>query len=327
MGVMSRRIEVSETGEPEVLRWVDWEAGEPGERKVRVRVEAAGVNFIDIYFRTGLYPMPLPYAAGLEGAGTVEAVGGGVADFAVGDRVAWAQAPGSYAEVALLPAKVLVPIPAGLDVEVAAAAMLQGMTAHYLAHSLRALEAGDSALVHAAAGGTGLLLVQMLRDLGVRVIGTCSSAAKAALAKDAGAEHIIRYDSEDFEEATKALTDGRGVAVVYDSVGQSTFEKSLLCLQPRGLMALFGQSSGPVPPFELQRLNALGSLSITRPSLGHFVATRDELEARASAVLGAAANGALKVRIGARFPMRDAADAHRALAGRGTTGKVLLTRS
>jgi NADPH2:quinone reductase len=282
------------------------------------------VNFIDVYFRTGLYPRPLPFVAGLEGAGVVEALGPDAGSLAVGDRVAWASVSGSYATHVNAPAKLLVPVPDGVPDETAAAAMLQGMTAHYLVHGVRSTRPGDTALVHAAAGGTGLLLVQMLRAAGARVIGTCSTAEKEALAREAGADDVIRYDRTDFVEAVRALTSERGVDVVYDSVGKSTFEGSLRSLRPRGLLVLFGQASGPVPPFELRRLSELGSLFITRPTLAHYVAERAELEARAGAVFDAIAAGRLRVRIGARFPLAQAADAQQALEGRATTGKVLL---
>jgi NADPH2:quinone reductase len=321
---VARAIVVSAHGGPEVLRVESRDPGAPGPGQVRVAVRAAGVNFIDVYFRTGLYPRPTPFVAGLEGAGRVEAVGSGVAELAPGDRVAWASAPGSYAEHVVAPASQLVKVPDGVSDEVAAAAMLQGMTAHYLTHGVRATRPGDVALVHAAAGGTGLLLVQLLARAGARVIGTCSSAEKEALARRAGCDEVVRYRDADFAAAARAATGGRGVDVVYDSVGATTFDRSLQSLRPRGLLVLFGQSSGPVPPFDLQRLNAGGSLFVTRPSLAHYVATRAELEERAGAVLGAAARGELEVRIGARFPLAEAAAAQRALEGRGTTGKVLL---
>jgi NADPH2:quinone reductase len=320
---MPQAIWVRETGGPEVLRPGELAPQEPGPGQVRIAVRAAGVNFIDVYFRTGLYPRPLPYVAGLEGAGVVEAVGPGAA-FARGARVAWASAPGSYATHVVAPAAQLVAVPEAVPLDVAAAAMLQGMTAHYLVNGCRATRAGDTALVHAAAGGVGLLLVQLLAAAGARVIGTCSSAEKEALAREAGAHHVVRYDAVDFAAEARRLTDGRGCDVVYDSVGRATFEGSLRALRPRGLLVLFGQSSGPVPPFDLGRLNALGSLFVTRPSLAHYTADRGELELRAGAVLGAIAAERLRVRVGARFPLADAADAHRALEGRRTTGKVLL---
>ncbi|MCC6640149.1 MAG: quinone oxidoreductase [Deltaproteobacteria bacterium] len=323
---MSRAIVVDKTGGPEVLRIAEHDPGPPGEGQVRVRVAAAGVNFIDVYFRTGLYARALPFVAGLEGAGRVEAVGEGVAGLSPGDRVAWASAPGSYADVVVAPAAQLVRVPDEVTDEIAAAVMLQGMTAHYLVYALREVRSGDWALVHAASGGTGLLLVQLLRSAGVRVVGTCSTEAKAALVREAGAERVVRYDREDFVAAAREASGGRGVDVVYDGVGATTFDGSLASLRPRGLLALFGQSSGPVPPFDLQRLNAGGSLVVTRPSLAHFVATREEFALRAQAVLGAVATGELRVRIGGRFALADAACAQRALESRATTGKVILVR-
>jgi NADPH2:quinone reductase len=321
-----RAIVVSKVGGPEVLELRDApEPGAPGPGQARVRVRAAGVNFIDVYFRTGLYPRPLPYVAGLEGAGAVEAVGPGVEGIAAGDRVAWASAPGSYAEVVLAPADRLVRVPDGIADDVAAAAMLQGMTAHYLCRSTCVVRAGDAALVHAAAGGVGLLLLQMLRETGATTIGTCSTADKEKLAREAGADHVIRYSEvPDFAAEVRKIVP-RGVHVVYDSVGQSTFEGSLRSLRPRGMLVLYGQSSGPVPPFDLRRLNDLGSLYVTRPSLAHYTAERADLELRAGEVLDAIAAGRLRVRIGARHPLADAAAAHRALEGRATMGKVLLT--
>jgi len=324
---MSKVINVHETGGPEVLRLEEQQVGEPGPGQVRLRVSAAGVNFIDTYFRSGLYKRPLPFAEGLEGAGRVEAVGPGVDGLHRGDRVAWNMVPGSYAEEVLAHAAALVRIPDGVGDDVAAAAMLQGMTAHYLTHGVRQTKAGDTALVHAAAGGTGLLLVQTLKRAGATVYGTCSTAEKEALVRAAGADDVIRYDHNDFAAAVRDKTAGRGVDVVYDGVGQATFEGSLRSLRVRGLLAIFGQASGPVPPFELTRLNDLGSLFITRPSLAHYLRDRAELELRAGAVMGAVADGSLRVRIGARFPLARAADAHRALEGRQTTGKVLLTTS
>ena len=321
---MERAVVVEAVGGPEVLKVAARDPGAPGDAQLRIRVAAAGVNFIDVYFRTGLYPRPLPFVAGLEGAGRVEAISPGVAGVAVGDRVAWASAPGSYAAVVIAPAASVVPVPDAVPDDTAAAAMLQGMTAHYLVHAIRAPEPGGAALVHAAAGGTGLLLVQMLKAAGMRVVGSCGSAEKVALVEGAGADLVVRSDDVDFVATVRDATGGRGVDVVYDGVGRATFDNSLLCLRPRGLLALFGQASGPVPPFDLQRLNAGGSLVVTRPSLAHFVATREELRMRADAVLDAVATGQLRVRIGARFPLADAAGAHRALEGRTTTGKVLL---
>jgi NADPH2:quinone reductase len=313
-----------ETGGSEVLRLESHDPGEPGPGAVRIRVAAAGVNFIDVYFRTGLYPRPMPFVCGLEGAGTVEAVGAGVETIAVGDRVAWAGVPSSYASQVIAPADRVVAIPKGVSDTTAAAVMLQGMTAHYLAHGCRETRPGDVALVQAAAGGTGLLLVQTLKAAGARVIGTCSTEAKAAIARAAGADDVIDYTNEDVPEAIRRLTGGRGVDVVYDSVGRATFEGSLASLRPRGLLALFGQSSGVVPPFDLGRLNSLGSLFVTRPSLAHYTQDPAELALRAGAVLGAAANGSLDVRIAAEFPLAEAAAAHDALESRATSGKLLL---
>jgi NADPH2:quinone reductase len=321
---VSRAVVVHETGGPEVLRLEERDPGPPGAGFLRVRVTAIGVNFIDVYFRTGLYPLAPPFVAGVEAAGRVEAVGEGVSGWAPGDRVAWAGVPGSYAELTLAPAIRVVRVPDAVSDEQAAAALLQGMTAHYLVHGTRQTRPGDVALVHAAAGGTGLLLVQTLKRAGATVIGTTSTEEKEALARGAGADHVIRYDQCDFAQEARRHTGGRGVDVVYDAVGRATFEGSLASLRPRGLLALFGQASGPVPPFDLRRLNDLGSLFITRPSLAHYTAERSELEERAGAVLSAVAEGALDVRIGARFALADAADAHRALEGRATTGKVLL---
>lgn len=321
---MARRIQIYETGGPEVLRVEEFEVGDPGPGELRVEVRAAGVNFIDVYFRTGLYPRPVPFPSGLEGAGVIEAVGADVAGFREGDRVAWASCPGSYADTMILPAASVVSIPDPVGEERAAAVMLQGMTAHYLTHGVRTTRAGDTALVHAAAGGTGLLLVQLLKAAGAYVIGTCSTEEKERLAQGAGADRVIRYTEADVPESVRRITGGRGVDVVYDSVGASTFEGSLGSLRPRGLLCLFGQSSGVVPPFDLGRLNSLGSFFVTRPSLMHYIASRDELELRSRDVLHAVADETLDVRIAERFPLERADDAHRALEGRGTSGKVLL---
>jgi len=321
---MTHAIRIHETGGPEVMKWESHDPGDPGAGQVRVEVAAVGVNFIDVYFRTGLYPRPLPFVSGLEGSGVVQALGPGVDGLSVGDRVAWSAVPGSYAEVLLAPALSLVKVPDGVANDVAAASMLQGMTAHYLVDGCRSTAKGDTALVHAAAGGVGLLLIQMLKHAGARVIGTCSTAEKEDLARGAGADEVIRYDQIEFAPKVRELTEGIGVDVVYDSVGQSTFEGSLSSLRPRGILCLYGQSSGVVPPFDLGRLNAMGSLFVTRPSLAHYTATREELERRAGEVLGSVAAGKLSVRIGARFALSDAASAHAALEGRQTTGKVLL---
>lgn len=320
---MSHAVIVRETGDADVLRWEPREPAEPGPGQVRVALAAAGLNYIDTYFRTGHYPRPLPFVAGLEGAGTIEAVGPEAA-FEPGDRVAWAAVPGSYAEQVVGPAAAMVRVPEGVGLETAAAAMLQGMTAHYLVNGVRRTAPGDTALVHAGAGGVGLLLTQMLVEAGATVIATCSTAEKEALCRGAGAQHVVRYTERDFREAVSGITSGEGCHVVYDAVGATTFEGSLGSLRPRGLLALYGQSSGAPPPFDLQRLNSGGSLFVTRPSLAHYTATREELEERAGEVLGAIAAGRLDVRIGARFGLDEAPAAHRALEGRATTGKVLL---
>jgi NADPH2:quinone reductase len=296
----------------------------PGPRQALVRLRVSGVNFIDVYFRTGAYKAEQPTALGSEGAGVVEAVGPEVTDLAPGDRVAYAMARGSYAEYAVVPAAQLVKLPAAVTFEQGAAAMLQGMTAHYLTRSTFPLKQGDACLVHAAAGGAGLLIVQMAKAAGARVIGTTSTAAKAELARANGADDIIRYTEEDFADAVKRLTGGRGVDVVYDSVGKTTFDKSLDCLRPRGMLVLFGQSSGAVPPLDPNILNPKGSLFLTRPSLAHYILTRDELLWRANEVLAAVASGALRLRIDRTYPLAHAAEAHRALEGRTTTGKLLL---
>lgn len=297
---------------------------QPGPGEALVRVEAAGVNFIDVYKRTGLYPVALPATLGEEGAGTVEAPGEGVTSVKTGDRVAWAGTLGSYAEFAVVPASKLVAVPDGIAMTTAAALMLQGMTAHYLATSTYPLRRGDTCLIHAAAGGVGLLLVQLARRAGARVIGTAGTEAKAALARKAGADHVILYTREDFVAETKRLTGGRGVQVVYDSVGRSTFPGGLDVLAPRGLMVLFGQSSGVVEPIDPQVLNRKGSLFLTRPKLADHTATPAELRARSDDLFAWVAAGSLTVRIGAEFPLAEAASAHRALEGRTTTGKVLL---
>lgn len=317
---------VTRTGGPEVLEYTEVEAPVAGPGQVLVKVAAAGVNFIDIYLRSGLYPRPLPAVPGGEGAGTVEAIGAGVEGLAVGDRVAWADGNvGSYAEYDVVAADRVVHVPDGVDLETAAASMLQGMTAHYLTNSTWPLKAGDTALVHAAAGGMGLLLSQIGKAKGARVIGTTSTEAKAELAREAGADAVINYtEVEDLAAEVRALTDGRGVDVVYDGVGKTTFDASLASLRPRGLLALYGGASGPVPPVDPQVLNRMGSLFLTRPTLVHHIATREELEWRSGEILGAVADGSLKINVGARFGLHQAADAHTALAGRATTGKVLL---
>lgn len=319
-----KAIRVHKPGGPDVLVLDEIPVPEPKAGEARVKMEVIGVNFIDIYHRTGLYPLATPFTLGMEGAGVVDAVGDGVTEVKKGDRVAYCMVAGSYAEYAIVPAWKLAPLPAGIDAKSAAALMLQGMTAHYLTHSTYALKKGETALVHAAAGGVGLLLVQIAKYLGVTVMGTVSTEAKAALAGEAGADHTILYMQSDFSEEVKKLTEGRGVHVVYDSVGQSTFNKSLDCLRPRGYMALFGQSSGPVAAFDPALLVAKGSLFLTRPSLIHYTLSRAELLQRATDLFTWTASGKLKVRIDKILPMSEAAEAHRQLEGRKTTGKVLL---
>ncbi len=317
-------VRVHEYGGPDVLRIDELPTPEPGPGQVRVRVEAAGVNFIDIYQRSGLYKNPLPLALGLEGAGTVQALGPGITELQVGDRVAWASVPGSFGTDVLAPADRLVPVPERVSARDAAAVMLQGMTAYYLTHATFPLKPGDTCLVHAAAGGVGLLLCQMAKQCGARVIGTTSTEAKAALAREAGADEVILYTQQDFEAEVKRLTGGRGVDVVYDSVGKDTFDKSLNCLRPLGYMVLLGQSSGPVPPVDPQILNSKGSLFLTRPSLFHYTATRDKLLEYAHAVLGMVASGQLRVRIDEVYPLERVAEAQVALASRKTSGKLLI---
>ena len=319
-----RAIQVSSYGGPEALQLVDVDASRPGPGQVLVDVAACGVNYIDTYQRSGVYQVPLPLVLGLEGAGTVAAVGEGVTEVAVGDRVAWAAAQGSYAERVLVDAARAIPVPDGVSDELAAAVPLQGMTAHYLATSTYPVQAGDTVIVHAAAGGVGLLLTQIVKMRGGRVVATVSTEEKAALARRAGADHVVRYDQDDFAAEARRLTDGRGVAAVYDGVGRTTFDASLSALRPRGTMVLYGASSGPVPPFDPQRLNSGGSLFLTRPSLGHYTATRDELLQRAGEVFGWIGPGDLDVRIGGRYPLADAGRAHEDLQGRRTTGKLLL---
>jgi NADPH2:quinone reductase len=319
-----KAIRVHETGGIEKLQYEDLPVPSPGPGQARVALRAIGVNFIDTYHRRGWYKLPLPFTPGMEGAGVVDAVGEGVAAVRPGDRVAWAMSMGSYAESALVNANVLVRLPDGTDFLAGAAVMLQGMTAHYLAYSTFPLRSGETALVHAGAGGVGLLLTQIARMIGARIIATVSTPQKAELARNAGADHVILYDETDFEAEVKRITGGRGVDVVYDSVGKTTFDKSLNCLRPRGMMVLFGQSSGIVPPLDPGLLAAKGSLYLTRPTLGHYTLDREELEWRASDVLGWVAGGKLKLRIERTYPLSSAADAHRDLEGRQTTGKLLL---
>ena len=319
-----KTIHVKEPGGPEKMQLVDVPTPQPGPGQALIRVGAIGVNFIDIYFRMGRYKADTPIVLGNEGAGTVEAVGLGVSEVSVGDRVAWAMQRGSYGEFALVPSAMLVKLPDGIDFRTGAAAMLQGMTAHYLTHSTYPLKAGDTCLVHAAAGGAGGLIVQMAKMLDARVFGTVSTPAKAQVAREAGVDEAILYTQQDFEVEVKRLTGGRGVDVVYDSVGQTTFDKSLNSLRPRGLLALFGQSSGLVAPFDPNILNGKGSLYITRPSLAHYLLSREELLWRAGDVLNWIAAGKLKLRIERTYPLAEAATAHQDLEGRKTTGKLLL---
>jgi NADPH2:quinone reductase len=320
-----KAIRVHNLGGPEVLTWEDVPDPVPGEGQALVRVEAAGVNFIDAYFRTGLYKGPaLPFILGQEAAGTVAALGPGVTEVAVGDRVAYTGAHGSYAELAAVPAARLVKLPDGVSSREGAAAMLQGMTAHYLTFTTFPLKEGDACLIHAAAGGMGQLLCQIARMRGARVFGTTSSQEKARLAREAGADEVILYTEQDFAAEVKRLTGGRGVQVVYDGVGHDTFEKSLDSLAPRGTMVSYGQASGKVPPVDITILNTKGSLYLTRPSLTHHIATREDLLWRASDILGWIAEGKLRLSIGLELPMAEAAEAHRALEGRRTTGKVVL---
>ncbi|MFD3006554.1 quinone oxidoreductase family protein [Thermus tengchongensis] len=316
-----KAVRVHQTGGPEVLRLEDIPIPEPGPGEVLVRLLAIGVNYIDTYKRKGLYPMPLPFTLGEEGAGVVEKVGEGVLGVAPGDKVAFANVQGAYAEYQVVPAERLVPVPEGLDPKLAAAVLLQGMTVHYLLKSTYPVAPGDQVLVHAGAGGVGLLLIQWAKRLGATVYATASTEAKRALAKEAGADYALPY--EGFAQAVKALSGG-GVDVVYDGVGQSTFEGSLEALRPRGYLVLFGQSSGPVPPLDPQVLNRKGSLFLTRPTLHHYTASRKELLFRAGEVFQAVREGWLRVRIGAEFPLEKAREAHEALEGRRTTGKVLL---
>ena len=323
-----RAIQAGRAGGPDVLEPADLPEPSPGPGEVLVRTAAAGVNFIDTYRRGGVYPMPFPHIPGSEGAGVVTTVGDGVTDLTVGDRVAWADSPDSYAEFVRVKAARAIPVPEGVSLDVAAALPLQGLTAHYLATSTYPVQAGDTILVHAGAGGVGLLLTQLATARGARVITTVSTAEKEQLSRAAGAAEVIRYDllkdlTGELPGLVRELAGG-GLPVVYDGVGRSTFDASLACLRPRGLMVLFGAASGPVPPFDLQRLNAGGSLYVTRPTLGHYISTTEELRGRAGELFAAVLAGTLQVRIGARFPLAEARGAHEALEGRATTGKVIL---
>jgi len=319
-----KAIQIKQTGGAEVLELEELPVPEPKANEAVVKLSASGINFIDVYYREGRYKTTLPFIPGQEGAGQVVAVGSDVKSLKNGDRVAWTMTLGSYTEYAPVAADRLVPIPPGVSDEQAAATMLQGMTAHYLTHDVYPLRKGETALVHAAAGGVGLLLVQMCHNIGVRVIATVSTEEKAKLARNAGADDIILYTQTDFEAETKRLTGGKGVDVVYDSVGKTTFEKGLNILRPRGMMALFGGSSGAVAPFDPILLSQKGSLFLTRPMLGNYIATREELLARSSAVFGMIAAGAVKLRIEHTYPLAEAQRAHRELEGRKTTGKLLL---
>ena len=319
-----RAVRVHKYGGPEVLTLEEIPVPEPKAGEARVKIEAIGVNYIDVYQRTGLYPLQTPFTLGMEGAGVVDEVGEGVKEVKKGDRVAYAMILGSYAEYAIVPASKLAPLPANIDAKSASALMLQGMTAHYLTHSTYDLKKGETALIHAAAGGVGLLLTQIAKLRGANVIGTVSTEAKAQLAKEAGADHVILYTQTDFAAEVKKITDGKGLHVVYDSVGQTTFDKGLDCLRPRGYMVLFGQSSGPVSPFDPGKLAAKGSLFLTRPTLAHYTLDRAELLQRANDLFTWTASGKLKVRIEKILPMAEAAEAHRQLEGRKTTGKVIL---
>lgn len=319
-----KAIRVHETGDVSVLRYEEAPMPEPKEGEVRIKVAAAGLNFIDTYHRMGWYPLPRPFILGQEAAGVVDSVGAGVTEFKPGDPVAYCMAQGGYADYAVAPARLLVKVPSGVSSQQAAAVMLQGMTAHYLTHSTYPLKSGDIALIHAAAGGTGALVVQMAKRLGAHVIATVGSEEKADVARASGADDVIVYTQQDFEAETKRLTGGKGCHVVYDSVGKATFEKSLNCLRPRGYMVLFGQASGQVDPLNPQVLNQKGSIYLTRPSLGAYIATRDELLWRANDLFTWLAAGQLEVRIDKSFPLAEAAAAHSYLEGRNTKGKVLL---
>lgn len=319
-----KAIQVKQVGGPEAMELADLPVPEPKPHEALVKLSASGVNFIDVYHREGRYKVTLPFTPGQEGAGVVTALGTDVKSVKVGDRVAWSHLLGAYAEYAVVAADRLVPIPPGVTDQQGAAAMLQGMTAHYLAYSTHPLKTGETALVHAAAGGVGLLLTQMAHNIGARVIATVSTEEKARLAHDAGADEIILYTQSDFEAETKRLTGGKGVDVVYDSVGKTTFEKGLNILRPRGMMVLYGGSSGAVPPFDPLILTQKGSLFLTRPSLGNYIATHEELVARSGAVLGMITAGKLKLRIEHTYPLAEAQQAHRELEGRKTTGKLLL---
>ena len=320
-----KAILVHHTGGPEELNYEEVDIPKPAPGQALVKIAASGVNFIDVYQRTGLYKLPIPFTLGQEAAGVIEALGEGVTGFAAGDRVAYTSVVGAYAEYAAVPTKMLVKVPEGIDLTVAAGAMLQGMTAHYLTHSTFPLKKGDTVLVHAAAGGAGLLIVQMAKALGAKVIGTMSTEAKAATARKAGADETILYTTQDFEGEVKRITDGKGVDVVYDSVGATTFLKSINCLRPRGMMVTFGQSSGPVGPIDPLLLSQRGSLFLTRPTLAFHIATPEELAWRAGDLLNGIASGKLNIHIEKTYKLANVQQAHRDLESRKTTGKLVLT--
>ncbi len=319
-----KAVRIHTPGGPETMKYEDAPQPEPKAGEAVVKIDAAGINYIDVYFRSGMYKANLPLTLGMEAGGTVTAVGPNVTDVKVGDKVAYTGVPGAYAEYAAVPAARLVTLPAGLSTKHGAAMMLQGITAHYLACSTYPLKAGDTCLVHAAAGGVGLLLCQIAKLRGARVIGTVSTDDKAKLARGAGADEVILYTKQDFVAEVKRITGGKGLQVVYDAVGKDTFDKGFDCLVPRGMMVLYGASSGPVGPFDLQVLNAKGSIFVTRPSLNHHIGTREELVQRSGELAGWIRDGKLKLRMEFEFALKDAAEAHRALEGRKTTGKVLL---
>ena len=319
-----KAVQVTEVGGPEVMVLREVTNPVPGKREVLIRIAAVGVNFIDIYVRSGRYGAPLPFIPGQEASGTIAAVGEEVTELKVGDRVVWCSVLGTYAEYAVAPAGRVVVIPEKLDLTQAAAAMLQGMTAHYLAYSTYPVQKGDAVLIHAGAGGVGLLLTQVAKSLGARVFTTVSTESKAEVSRGAGADEVILYTEKDFAEEIKRLTDGQGVAVVYDSVGKTTFEQSLKSLRRRGTLVVYGSSGGAVPPFDIMQLTALGSLHVTRPSLRDYTVSRSELEMRATEIMDSVANGSLKLRVEKTYPLADAAQAHEDLEGRKTTGKLLL---
>lgn len=320
-----KAIRVEKVGGPEVLQLRDVPLPEPGKGQARIKLETIGVNFIDVYHRTGLYPLPLPFVPGGEGAGIVDAIGPNVNEVKPGDRVAYAMGTASYAEYGVMPAWKLVKLPEWLSTENAAAVMLQGLTVHYLLRSTYEVKKGDPILVHAAAGGVGLLMIQTAKHLGAFVIGTCSTEEKAQTVREAGADEVILYSKQDFLEETKKIMRGVGVAAVYDSVGQATFERSLDCLRPRGILVLFGQSSGPVLSFNPSALAQKGSLYLTRPSLAHYMLTREELMQRTSELFDWIQSGVVKIRIDSTFPLAKVADAHHKLESRASSGKILLT--